>query len=134
MPPSGNEILDRLDAGERGFVLGALLLPSSSDNAPCLVLEPPSDARCAEALARIAALPRSERVKLTRQLAREAVSPIPSGIEAVDESVLAALLRDEPPAILRLVAPTAPRRLRQAIAARVAEEPPLPPTPAHAPE
>jgi len=130
MAPSGNEILDQLDAGERGFVLGALLLQSSADSDPSAALESPSDVRCREALARIAALSRSARVKLTQHLAREVVSPIPAGIEDVDESVLAALLRDEAPEILRLVAATAPRSLRQAIAARVTEEPPLESPPA----
>jgi len=129
MAASGNEILDPLDAAERGFVLGALLLHPGGDADSAVALEPPSDARCGEALARIAALPRTERVKLTRQLAREAVAPIPAGIEEVPEAVLAALLRDEPPDILRLVEPSAPRSVRQMIAARLAVEPPPPTRP-----
>ena len=127
MAGAGNEILDPLDAAERGFVLGALLLHPSGGADPSAWLEPPSDARCGEALARVAALPRSDRVKLTRQLAREVVAPIPAGIETVEEAVLADLLRDEPPDILRLVAPTA-LPVRRAIAARLAVEPPSPPT------
>jgi len=134
MASQENEILDRLDAGERGFVLGALLLQPSGGSDPSAGLEPPSDTRCGEALARIAALPRGERVKLTRQLAREVVAPIPAGIEAVNPAVLAALLGGEPPDILRLVARTAPPWLRQEMDARLAGEPSLGPAPAHPPE
>jgi len=124
MAGAGNEILDPLDAAERGFVLGALLLHPSGDTDPAARLEVPSDARCGDALARIAALPRSERVKLTRQLAREVVAPLPAGLEEVDQAILANLLHDEPPDVLHLIARAAPPSVRQAIASRLAAEPP----------
>lgn len=110
-------ILDELDATERGFVLGALMLHPSGRADLAAVLEQPSDARCAGALARIASLPRAARVRLTGHLAREVVAPIPPGIDAVDDAVLADLFRDESPEIVRLVMRAAPPRVREAAAA-----------------
>lgn len=134
MTAAGNDLLTELDAAERGFVLGVLLLHPGGGVDLAAALAPPSDTRCSEVLDRIAALPRPERVKLTRLLAREAVAPIPAGIAEVDQAVLADLVRDEPPEILRLLAPTAPPPLRQAIAARLGSQvagcPPAPDLPA----
>jgi len=107
--------LASLDAVERGFVLGALLLGSADEGGSTAALVPPSRERCAAALAALRALPRPERLRLTGAMAREAMAPLPPGLETVHPEQLAAALAGESPATVSLVARAAPRALRAAL-------------------
>jgi len=107
--------LASLDAVERGFVLGALLLGTADDAGATAPLLPPSRERCAAALAALGALPRAERLRLTGAMAREAMAPLPAGLETVHPEQLAAALAGESPATVSLVARAAPRPLRAAV-------------------
>src|SRR3569623_957762 len=84
--------LSSLDAVERGCVLGALLLGTAVDAGAAASRPPPSRERCAAALAALGALPRAERLRLTGGMAREAMAPLPAGLEAVPPEPLAAAL------------------------------------------
>jgi len=112
MPTPAEASLAALDAVERGFVLGALLLGTADDAEAAAPLLPPSRERCATALA---ALPRAERLRLTGAMAREAMAPLPAGLEAVHPEQLAALLAGESAATTSLVARAAPPPLRAAL-------------------
>jgi len=106
-----------LDATERGFVLGALLLASADeDDALTRPLPSRSRARCGSALAALRALPRTERLRLTTELGRETVTPFPAGIEAVHVDHLRATLEGESPPTLALLLRDAPACV--AVAAR----------------
>lgn len=93
-----------LDAGERGFVLGRL----STMRGEGVVAESPlageAGRRCAEAMERIEALPRTERLRLMNALAGEALAPFPAGLEHVHPDTLRALLAEESAATIRLLA------------------------------
>ena len=115
MPTPADAPLASLDAVERGFVLGALLLGTADDAGVTAPLPPPSRERCAAALAALAALPRAERIRLTGAMARDAMAPLPAGIEAVHPEQLAAALAGESTATVSLVARGAPRALRAAL-------------------
>jgi|GEM_PF-2879855 len=115
MQTPADAALASLDAVERGFVLGALLLGAAEDAGLTAPLLPPSRERCAAALAALAALPRAERIRLTGAMARDAMAPLPAGIEAVHPEQLAAALAGESPATVALVARGAPRALRAAL-------------------
>ena len=109
MPTPHNAALGTLDATERGFVLGALLLASAGeDDALTRPLPSRSRARCGSALAALRALPRAERLRLTTELGREAVTPFPAGIEAVHVDHLRAVLEEESPPTLALLLRDAP--------------------------
>jgi len=107
--------LSSLDAVERGFVLGALLLGTADDAGAAGSLLPPSRERCTAALAALGALPRAERLRLTGAMAREAMAPLPAGLEAVHPEQLAAALAGESPATISLVARAAPPAARAAL-------------------
>jgi len=107
--------LASLDAVERGFVLGALLLGTADQGGAAAALLPPSRERCASALAALRGLPRAERLRLTGAMAREAMAPLPSGLETVHPEQLAAALAGESAATVSLVARAAPQALRAAL-------------------
>jgi hypothetical protein len=92
-----------------------------------LALAPPSGERCAEVLVAIAALGRADRIWLTTHLAREALAPIPPGIENVHPDTLCGALRAESSETIHLIATDAPPVVRKASAdalrARDGEEP-----------
>ena len=104
-----------LDAVERGFVLGALLLGTADHVEAAAALLAPSRERCAAALAALGGLPRAERLRLTGAMAREAMAPLPAGLETVHRETLAAALAGESPATVSLVARAAPPRWRAAL-------------------
>jgi hypothetical protein len=106
--------LAELDAQERGFVLGCLVAgrPDASDTVAAL--PSPSRERCAEALAAFRALPRAERVYLTGVLAREALAPLPAGIENVHPDHLQRALAPESSTTIWLVGRHGPAGLRTA--------------------
>ena len=115
MPTPADAALATLDAVERGFVLGSLLLGTADDAQAATPLLPPLRERCAAALATLAALPRAERLRLTGAMAREAMAALPAGLEAVHPEQLAALLASESAATVSLLARAAPRALRTAL-------------------
>jgi hypothetical protein len=115
MPTPADAALAALDAVERGFVLGALLLGSAEDGDTTAALLPPSRERCAAALAAIAALPRAERVRVTGTMAREAMAVFPAGLDSVNPEQLAAVLADESAETSFLLARGAPRVVQAAV-------------------
>ncbi|HEY4187760.1 MAG TPA: hypothetical protein VGP07_21980 [Polyangia bacterium] len=104
--------LAELDATERGFVLGALLLGTADDVAVTAPLLSPSRERCAEALAALRALPRADRLRATGAMAREAMAAFPAGIDQVAVEHLEETLAGESAEILRVVARDAPACVR----------------------
>jgi len=116
MPTPTDAALLPLDAVERGFVLGVLLLGTAEDGDLTAPLLSPSRERCAAALAAISALPRADRVRVTGAMAREAMTAFPAGIETVNPEQLAAALAGESPATLALIARGAPRAVQAAMA------------------
>lgn len=115
MPTPADAALATLDAVERGFVLGALLLGTADDADATTPLQSPSRERCAAALAALGGLPRAERLRLTGAMARDAMAPLPAGLETVHPEQLAAVLAGESAATVSLVARGAPRALRTAL-------------------
>ena len=116
MPTPTDAALLPLDAVERGFVLGVLLLGTAEDGDLTAPLLSPSRERCAAALAAIGALPRADRVRVTSAMAREAMAAFHDGIETVNPEQLAAVLAGESPATLALIARGAPRAVQAALA------------------
>lgn len=116
MPTPADAALLPLDAVERGFVLGVLLLGTTDDGDLTAPLLSPSRERCATALAAIGALPRADRVRVTSAMAREAMAAFPAGMETVNPEQLAAVLAGESPATLSLIARGAPRAVQAALA------------------
>jgi hypothetical protein len=114
-------VLADLDATERGFVLGLLL---GGEGEPTTTsLAEPAATRCREAVLSIAQLPRAERVRWMGLLAREALAPLPPGIEDVAEDVLREALAPESASTIRVIAAQGPPVLRQAAAAMLSEFP-----------
>lgn len=102
MPTPLDQALTELDATERGFVLGALLAGAIDDPDFATPLDAASGLRCQQALAAIAHLSRTERVKLTGQLATDALSVLPVGIDNVHPDHLRAALDQESASIVQL--------------------------------
>ena len=115
-PPDDSDLAD-LDATERGFVLGLLLGAENEPGAMAANLAEPAATRCREAVQAIAELPRTERVRWIGLLAREALAPLPTGIEDVAEDILCQTLAFESPSTIRAVAEKGPPTVQQAAAA-----------------
>lgn len=98
--------LQELDAAARGFVLGSILLANDNDGTSddAAGLAEPAAGRCRHALSILNSLPRPERLRLVGALAREALAPVPAGIEDVYEDILEQALRDQAPFVIRLLA------------------------------
>ena len=121
MPTAIDDILAELDAAERGLVLGLLAVGGDGGAFVAGIVADPVGERCAAALTAIGARPRAERVRLMSVLAREALAPIPTGIEHVHPDTLQQALEFESADTIRLIAVGAPPTLRAAaIAALVA--------------
>jgi hypothetical protein len=131
--PSIEAIVADLDATERGFVLGWLLSGSPQPTESlAAVLAPPTGERCARAAVAIAALAHPDRVWLTTRLARDALAPIPAGIENVHADTLREALRAEATETIQLMATDAPPVVRAACADALEGRPGTPPSPRHA--
>jgi hypothetical protein len=114
MPTPIDAALSELDATERGFVLGLLLLGAADNDDATAPLLPPSRERCAEALAALRALPRGERLRATGAMARDAMAPLPAGIENVAVEQLRVALGGESAQTLALVAHETPAGVKAA--------------------
>ncbi len=112
-----DSVLADLDATERGFVLGQLLGAENKPGATETNLAEPAATRCREAVQAIAELPRPERVRWIGLLAREALAPLPTGIEDVAEDILCEALTFESASTIRVVAAQGPPTLQQAAVA-----------------
>jgi hypothetical protein len=111
-PTAIEEILADLDGAERGLVLGLLAGGSDGGTSTAGVVAEPVGDRCADALKAIAMRPRAERVRLMGALAREALSPLPAGIERIHPDVLRRALEFESADTIRLIAAGATPTLR----------------------
>ncbi len=122
VPTTIDAQLADLDAADRGFVLGVLIAGTADagDSAAVLALASPAGERCADAIRTIAALPRPERMRLLGLFAREALAPLPAGIEDVHPDALREVLRDESVETIRLITANGPSVLRAVGAAVIA--------------
>jgi hypothetical protein len=114
MPTPFSALLAELDATERGFVLGALLLGTADDVDVTAPLLSPSRGRCTEALDALRTLPRADRLRATGAMARDAMAAFPAGIENVAVEYLEEALAGEPAELLRVNARDAPGCVRLA--------------------
>jgi hypothetical protein len=102
-----------LDAPERGFVLGALMLGATGGAAERLA--GPAHERCAATLRALAVLDRPARARVLAGLAREATDPVPPGMAKLHPSWFEEVLADEPSElVLALTAACALAGLAQA--------------------
>lgn len=121
--PETAALVAGLDAGERGFVLGALVMLGAELPPDTAALAGESGRRCAVALENLAALERTERLRLMELLARDVLAPVPAGCSTVHPDALRGLLEDESDEVVRLLATgddDLPETLRTLVAERIA--------------
>jgi hypothetical protein len=104
-------LVARLEPEERGVLLAALL---GAGAAPLAALAEPARARCEAAWGDLQRAGRTERATVTALLLGQTAQPLPAALETLHPSWLAALVADEPPALVRALLEGLPPALQAA--------------------